>query len=99
MSRTRNAYVFAVAVLAALVAVPFAAATTRPPVQSVQAKQAVRALVLRGQALDRIYHLGSSASSTAQAIHALKLRGQALNRFYHLGSSTKVVADATLMRL
>lgn len=88
MSRTWNAYAFAIAVLAALVAVPLASAAQRPPVQSAQVKQAVHALVLRGEALDRIYGLGSSAKSSAQAVRALELRGEALNRIYHLGSSS-----------
>jgi hypothetical protein len=71
--------------LAALLAVPVASAAKRPPVQSAQVKQAVHALEVRGQALDRIYHLGPYAGTSAQAVHALEMRGQALDRMYHLG--------------
>jgi hypothetical protein len=45
--------------LAALLAVPLASAAKRPPVQSAHVKRAVHALEVRGQALDRIYHLGA----------------------------------------
>ena len=83
----------AVAVLAALFAIPVASAVeTTLPWQPVQTKPAVHALVLRGQALNRIYHLGPYARTSSakveagQAVHALMLRGQALNRIYHLGS-------------
>jgi hypothetical protein len=89
----KAALVLAAGVLAALFAIPVASATeTTQPWQPVQNKQAVHALVIRGQALNRIYHLGpyartSPAKVTAsQAVHALMLRGQALNRIYHLGS-------------
>ena len=78
------------------------------------AKQAVHALVLRGQALDRIYHLDAyagpstlspakaSAAQSKQAIHALVLRGQALGPFYHLGRyayrSTSKVKTSTALK-
>ena len=87
--------VLAVMVLAVLFVVPAAFAATRPPVQPAQSKQAVHALMLRGQALNRIYHLDHSArpspakaspTQSKQAAHALMLRGQALNRIYHLGA-------------
>ena len=51
--------VLAVTVLTALFAIPIASAAQAPPVQSVQTKQAVHALMIRGQALNRMYHLGS----------------------------------------
>jgi hypothetical protein len=101
MSRTWNAYAFAIAVLAALVAVPLAPAATAPPVQSAHVKQAVRALVLRGQALDRMYHLGTTAGSSRQAMRALALRGRALDRYYRLGSSdaaTHVFAGTIVLK-
>jgi hypothetical protein len=92
MSRTRNAtQVLAIAVLAALFAVPLASAATRPPVQSAQVKQAIHALVVRGEALNRIYHLGPYAHPSTEAVRALEVRGQALDRIYHLGP----YADAT----
>ena len=55
----------AVTVLAALFAIPVASATeTTQPWQPVQTKQAVHALVFRGQALNRIYHLGPYARTS-----------------------------------
>ena len=86
MSRTRNAtHGVAIAALAALLAAPLASAATRPPVQRTQVKQAIHALVVRGQALDRSYHLGPYAHPSTQAVRALQIRGQALDRIYHLG--------------
>jgi hypothetical protein len=68
--------VLAVALLAALFAVPAASAAIRPPGQPVQSKQAVHALVIRGEALNRTYHLGSfartSTHSTAKASTVLR---------------------------
>jgi hypothetical protein len=52
-------------VLAGLFAVPLASAATRPPVQSTHVKQAVHALVVRGQPLDRIYQLRSRPDDRA----------------------------------
>ncbi len=60
----KAAQLLAVAVLVALLAVSVASAATAPPVQSVQTKQAIHALVLRGQALNRIYHLGAYARTS-----------------------------------
>ena len=69
MSRTRNAtHGVAIAALAALLAAPLASAATRPPVQRTQVKQAIHALVVRGQALDRSYHLGPYAHPSTQAV-------------------------------
>ena len=63
--------VLAVAVLAALFAIPVASAVeTTLPWQPVQTKPAVHALVLRGQALNRIYHLGSYARTSAPKVKA-----------------------------
>jgi hypothetical protein len=64
--------------------VPVASAATRPPVQGTQA---IHALVVRGQALDRRYNLVVKAGSTSRALRALELRGQALDRMYRLGSA------------
>jgi hypothetical protein len=61
VGRRKAAHVLAATVLAALFAIPAASAwETTQPWQPVQTK-AVHALVLRGQALNRIYHLGSYA--------------------------------------
>ena len=93
VGRRKAGLVLAVTVLAALFAIPVASATeTTQPWQPVQTKPAVHALVLRSQALNRIYHLGPYAHTSpakvevSQAVHALMVRGQALNRIYHLGS-------------
>jgi hypothetical protein len=70
----KAAQLLAVAVLAALFAIPVASATeTTQPWQPVQTKQPAHALVIRGQALNRIYHLGSYArTSPAKASTVLK---------------------------
>ena len=59
--------VLAVMVLAVLFVVPAAFAATRPPVQPAQSKQAVHALMLRGQAVNRIYHLGAYANQSSSS--------------------------------
>ena len=61
---------------------------------SAQVKQAVHALVVRGQALDRIYHLDAYAGTSKQAVRALEMRGQALDRIYHLGPSANTTKQA-----
>ena len=67
----KAAQVVAVAVLAALFAIPVASATeTTQPWQPVQAKQAVHALMVRGQALNRFYHLGSYARTSPAKVKA-----------------------------
>ena len=80
----KTTQVLAVTVFAALLAVAVASAATRPPVQSAQVKQAAHALEVRGQALNRIYHLGPYASTSAQAVRALEVRGQALDRIFQV---------------
>jgi hypothetical protein len=63
---------------------PTAAAGTRPTAQETTANLA------RGEALNRMYHLGAYASTggrqTAQEVKANLARAQALNRKYHLGA-------------
>ena len=75
-----------VLVVAALLMAPLAGAATGAPTDSGPSKQAIRALEIRGQALNRTYHLGQYAGPSKQAIRAMTLRGQALNRTYHLGN-------------
>jgi len=57
-----------------------------------------RALMLRSEALNQKYHLGSysrvSYGVTAPEYRALMLRSQALNRKYHLGSWAAAPASA-----
>ena len=74
-----------VLVVAALLMAPLAGAATGAPTDSGPSKQAIRALEIRGQALNQIYRLGNYAGPSKQAIRAMTLRGQALNRTYHLG--------------
>ena len=64
--------VLAVAVLAALFASPVASAveTTHAVAAGADASQAVHALVLRGQALNQIYHLGSYARTSPAKVKA-----------------------------
>ena len=79
MTRIRNT--FTVTFVAALLAAPLASARHEPATPT---KQELRAMMLRGEALDRIYHLGTAASS-AQYVRAQRVRGLALDRVYHLG--------------
>jgi hypothetical protein len=83
MSRSSTSLVL---VVVALLTAPLAGAANGAPTDSGPSKQATRALTLRGQALDRTYHLGAYADPSKQAIRALTLRGQALDRAYHLGA-------------
>jgi Flp pilus assembly protein TadB len=84
MSRSSSSLVLAVV---ALLTALLAGAAIAAPTNSSPSKQAIRALTLRGQALNRTYHLGQSAGPSKQAIRALTLRGQTLNQTYHLGQS------------
>ena len=78
--------VLAVALLAALLAVPLASAAKQSTTASGRSTQEIRAMNLRGLALDRIYHLGPYAvRPSKQELRALNLRGLALDRIYHLG--------------
>ena len=83
MSRSSTSLVL---VVVALLTAPLAGAATGASTDSGPSPQAIRALTLRGQALDRVYHLGAYADPSPQAIRALTLRGQALDRTYHLGA-------------
>ena len=84
MSRSSTSLVL---VVVALLTAPLAGAANGAPTGSGPSKDAIRALTLRGQALNRTYRLGESAGPAKQAIRALTLRSQALNRTYHLGES------------
>lgn len=52
----------------------------------------ITAMTIRGDGLNRLYHLGkySTSRSNADATRALTLRGEALNRTYGLGSYAPV---------
>jgi hypothetical protein len=79
--------VLAVVLLGALLAVPLAWAAN-PAQTTGPTRQELRALELRSEALNRIYHLGRYAGGTgptAQELRALELRSEALNRIYRLG--------------
>jgi hypothetical protein len=84
MSRSSTSLVLGVV---ALLTALLAGAANGAPTNSSPSKQAIRALTLRGQALNQTYHLGQSGGPSKQAIRALTLRGQALNQTYHLGQS------------
>jgi uncharacterized protein with beta-barrel porin domain len=83
MSRSSTSLVL---VIVALLTAPLAAAANGAPTDSRPSKHEIRALTLRGEALNRTYHLGEYAGPSKEAIHALTLRGEALNRTYHLGA-------------
>jgi hypothetical protein len=82
MSRSSTSLVL---VVVALLTAPLAGGANGAPTDSRPSKHEIRALTLRGEALNRTYHLGEYAGPSKAAIHALTLRGQALNRTYRLG--------------
>jgi hypothetical protein len=92
MSRSSTSLVL---VVVALLTAPLAGAANGAPTDSRPSKQAIRALTLRGEALNRTYHLGDYAGPSKEAIHALRLRGQALNRTYRLGENAGPSKEAT----
>ena len=83
MSRSSTSLVL---VVVALLTAPLAGAANGSSTASGPSKQELHALALRGEALNRTYHLGAYAGPSKQEISALTLRGQALNRTYHLGA-------------
>jgi hypothetical protein len=91
MSRSSTSLVLGVV---ALLTALLAGAANGAPTNSSPSKQAIRALTLRGQALNQTYHLGQSGGPSKQAIRALTLRGQALNQTYHLGQSAGLSKQA-----
>jgi hypothetical protein len=82
----------AIAVLIALAGIA-QAATARPAAMSTAE---YRALMLRGQALNKIYHLGTygrvRVGVTGAEYRALKLRSEALNKKYGLGHRNTAAA-------
>ena len=84
--------------------VPAAQAATRSadPVHPAQAvSSATRAAMIRGDALNRRYHLGAYATAGSAAklspaeLRAMRIRGDALNRKYHLGSYAPTAATSS----
>lgn len=75
-------------VAASALIVPAAQARTDDPAgdltPSISAQ--TRAMNIRGDALNRRYHLGRYQQSSPAAIRAQRIRGEALNRMYGLGS-------------
>ena len=101
----RTSWTYRISTLAAIISVavalaaPIQAATSKPAGMS---QPEYRALIIRSEALNRIYHLGKysrvPAGMTPAEYRALMLRSKALNEKYHLGAfapATRVVtADA-----
>jgi hypothetical protein len=79
----RASLILAVAVVA-LSAGP--AALAAKPLPADQKAAAIQALMERGDALNRLHHLGVYARPPAQELRALRLRSLALNRIYGLGA-------------
>ena len=77
-------------------AAPIQAASSKPAGMS---KAAHRALMLRSEALNKKYHLGSYSRAaygpTAPEYRALMIRSEALNKRYHLGSWAASPAAST----
>ena len=90
-SPTRRIFVGLALIGALLVLVGAAQASSKPAGMT---KPEYRALLLRSQALNARYGLGTSTKPTDMSAHeyrALRLRGEALNREYGLGGSTAAV--------
>jgi hypothetical protein len=72
------------------------AATAKP---SAMSNAEYRALILRSEALNKTYHLGTydraPQGTTATANQALMLRSSALNKRYHLGAFASAAPAAT----
>ena len=89
----RLSWTYRISTLAAMIGVAVALAA---PIQASSSKPAgmskaeYRALMLRSDGLNRIYHLGKysrvPAGMTAAEYRALMLRSKALNEKYHLGA-------------
>ena len=75
-----------VLVAVALLTAPVASAANGASTDSGSTKQAIRALEIRGQALNQAYHLGNYAGPSKQELRAMTISGQALNQAYHLGN-------------
>lgn len=91
----RSAGLLALIALLIALAGPAQAAGTRPAAMS---KAAYRALMLRSEALNRIYHLGTYSrvriGTTGAEYRALVLRSEGLNKKYGLGQRKTVAAVA-----
>lgn len=85
-----KAFTILTACAALLVVAPLAQGATRGGDQPGQATSpAIRAMTIRGEALNRLYHLGAYQGVTrpsASELRAMTIRGDALNRTYHLGN-------------
>ena len=84
--------------------VPAAQAATRsadPVHPALAVSAATRAAMVRGDALNRRYHLGAYATAGSAAklspaeLRAMRIRGDALNRKYHLGSYAPTPATSS----
>ena len=58
--------------------------------------QELKAEQVRGQAMNRYYHLGAYSPQAQAARVAARVRGQAMNRFYHLGAYSPQVQATRL---
>jgi LPXTG-motif cell wall-anchored protein len=73
----------ALTAMVVLLAVP--AASAQRPLTGVESE--VAAMMARGQALNKLHHLGTYARPTKAELRALRLRGEALNQLYGLGGN------------
>jgi hypothetical protein len=79
--------------LAAAAVASSAAAAALKPLPADEKAAAVAALVARGDALNRLHHLGRYARPSGQELRALRLRGDALNAAYALGAYSRTQAS------
>jgi hypothetical protein len=84
-------------VVVGIAAAPLGAAASGTPTDPHPSKQEARAMMLRGEALNRIYGTTSATGPTQQEVRAYTERGQALNRIYRqVGPSSDEVRALTL---
>lgn len=71
---------------AALAALALTQAVSAAPPSPASKAAVIYAQLVRGDALNRKYHLGNYATPSPQQLRAIRLRSIALNRYYGLGS-------------
>jgi len=80
------------ALIASLAALVLTQAALAKPVQPASKAAVIRAEMIRGDALNRMFGLGKYASPTPAQLRAIQRRSIALNRYYGLGQFARPAA-------
>lgn len=80
------------ALTACLAAVVLTQAASAQTIRPASKSAAIHALMLRGDALNRKYHLGAYAPLSPAQLQAIHRRSVAMNRYYGLGTSARPAA-------